>query len=168
MSGGEPAVALRPAREDDRDFFARVYASTRTEELAVVPWSDEQRSAFLAQQFAAQTADYAANYADASFDVVLVDGEPAGRLIVYRRLDEIHIVDIALLPEWRGRGIGTRLLEALQEEAKTAGKPLGIHVEVDNPARSLYDRLGFRQVEERGLYLLMRWVPEVENPRDGG
>jgi ribosomal protein S18 acetylase RimI-like enzyme len=91
----------------------------------------------------------------AAFDVILVDGQPAGRLYVSREDDEIRIVDIALLPEYCNRGIGTTLLKGLQSEAAAAGKPLRIHVERFNPALRLYERLGFRQIDDRGVYLFM-------------
>ena len=159
MTTDEPELALRPAGGDDYELLGRVYASTRAEELAPVPWSDAQKHEFLAQQFAAQSAHYAEHYADASFDVILVDGEPAGRLIVARRDVAILIVDIALLPEYRSRGVGTRLLRSLIEESEAGGRKLTIHVEINNPARTLYDRLGFRPAEEHGVYVLMERPP---------
>jgi ribosomal protein S18 acetylase RimI-like enzyme len=146
-------VALRPAVPEDQAFLARVYAGTRDVELEPLPWSGEQKAAFLAQQFAAQSAHYERHYAHATFDVVLVDGEPAGRLIVTRSEAAVHVVDIALLPEHRRRGIGTRLLGALIAEA--GDRPLTIHVELGNPARSLYERLGFVPVSEHGIHVLM-------------
>jgi ribosomal protein S18 acetylase RimI-like enzyme len=149
------AHRLRPARAEDRDFLLRVYASTREEELRPVDWSAEQKAAFVQQQFEAQDAYYREHYDPATFDVIEVDGEPAGRLYVARWEDEIRIVDIALLPEHRGRGTGTALVRALLDEAAAAGKRLSIHVEVNNPARRLYERLGFAAVEERGVYVLM-------------
>jgi ribosomal protein S18 acetylase RimI-like enzyme len=160
LSGAEPDVALRTARETDRDFLAGVYFSTREEELAPVPWSPDEKAAFLAQQFEAQSLHYARHYADASTDVIVVDGEPAGRLMVMRWEDEILIVDIALLPEHRSRGIGTRLLRPLIEEASHRGVPLTIHVERMNPALSLYRRLGFEEVGDEGIYLTMRRRPD--------
>jgi ribosomal protein S18 acetylase RimI-like enzyme len=156
-----PDVALRPAREDDYDFFARVYASTREEELAAVPFSQEERRAFLAQQFAAQSVHYSTHYADASFEVIVVDGEPAGRLIVGRWESEIRVADITLLPPYRDRGAGTRLLRGLIEESESAGKPLTIHVDRMNPAIRLYERLGFGLAEDHGLYLRMERQPRV-------
>ena len=159
MTADEPELALRPAGDDDYELLRRVYASTRTDELAPVPWSAAQKQAFLAHQFAAQTAHYAEHYADASFDVILVDGEPAGRLIVARREVAIHIVDISLLPEYRSRGVGTRLLRSLIGEAEGSGRKLTIHVEMNNPARTLYERLGFTVVEEQGVYLLLERPP---------
>jgi ribosomal protein S18 acetylase RimI-like enzyme len=91
--------------------------------------------------------------------VIEVDGSLAGRLYVHRVPSEIRIMDIALVPEFRGRGIGTRLLEELIEEADGSGRKLSIHVESNNPARSLYDRLGFRPAGEHGIYILMERPP---------
>jgi ribosomal protein S18 acetylase RimI-like enzyme len=168
VTAAEPAVVLRPAREDDGEFLGRVYASTRTDELVPVPWSDEQKAGFLAQQFEAQTADYARNHPDASFDVVLVDGEPAGRLIVARRERELLVVDIALLPEFRSRGIGTGLLRPILDEASDRGVPVVIHVERFNPALSLYLQLGFVPVEEDAIYLRLERPPVAKRrPTDG-
>jgi ribosomal protein S18 acetylase RimI-like enzyme len=132
-----------------------VYASTRAEELAVVPWDDAQKDAFLRAQFDAQDAWWHENYAEASFDVIVVDGEPAGRLYVHRGPSEIRIVDIALLPEHRGDGVGTRLLEDLLAEGDASGKSVTIHVERMNPALRLYERLGFALAEDKGVYLFL-------------
>jgi ribosomal protein S18 acetylase RimI-like enzyme len=153
------AVTLRPARADDEPFLLQVYAGTRAEELASVPWTAEQKAAFVAHQFAAQSAHYAEHYEGMSAHVVLVDGEPAGRLLVARWAEEIRIVDVAILPELRGSGAGTGLLRDLMAEAESAGKPLSIHVERRNRALGLYERLGFRPVGEAGVYLRMQWDP---------
>jgi ribosomal protein S18 acetylase RimI-like enzyme len=148
-------ITLRPAGPDDAPFFAALYASTREEELAPTPFTREQKDAFLAQQFAAQSAHYARVNAGAAFDVVLVAGERAGRLIVDERPDEVAIVDISLLPAFRGRGIGTRLLTPILERAAAAGRAVAIHVERFNPALALYQRLGFRAVGDDGVYYKM-------------
>jgi len=152
-------VALRPVRAGDEPFLLRVYAATRAEELAPVPWSDEQKAAFVAMQFQAQSAHYAEHYDGMSADVVLVDGEPAGRLLVARWTQEIRIVDIALLPAFRGRGAGTELLAELMDEATEMGKRLSIHVERENRALALYERLGFEPVGGTGVHLRMEWDP---------
>jgi ribosomal protein S18 acetylase RimI-like enzyme len=151
------SLRLRPITPEDDSFLARLYASTREQELAQTNWSDEQKAMFCRMQFNAQTADYQRNYPDASFDVIERDGVAAGRLLVLREDEKIHVIDIALMPEHRGAGIGTKLLRELQEEARAGGKSLSIHVEQFNPARRLYERLGFRQVEEKGVYLLLHW-----------
>ncbi len=154
---GEGSLTLRRVMPEDEAFLASVYASTRAEELALTGWSDAQKDHFCAMQFRAQSADYARNHAAAVSSIIERDGEAAGRLIVDRREEVIHIIDIALLPEHRGAGIGTRLLRELQEEARAAGKALSIHVEKFNPALRLYERLGFRAIEDKGVYLLMEW-----------
>jgi ribosomal protein S18 acetylase RimI-like enzyme len=150
---------LRPATDADRDFLFAVYASTRADELALVPWDDATKHAFLAQQFDAQDVHYRRHYPRASYDVILAGDEPAGRLYVDRGTSELHILDIALLPAFRGRGIGTTFLRDLMAEAERDGTRVLIYVEVNNPARSLYDRLGFRQVAVEGIDLVMHWTP---------
>jgi len=129
--------------------------------MAIAGWSDEEKESFLRMQFRAQTEDYARNYRDAQFDLLLCDGTPAGRLYLDRREDEIRIVDIALVPAFRNRGIGTQLLTEVQAEAEADGKAVTIHVEMNNPAMTLYNRLGFDPVGDHGIYYLMEWKPKV-------
>jgi len=152
-------VSLRPVSADDEPLMLRVYAGTREEELAPVPWTDEQKAAFVEMQFAAQSAHYAKHYDGMTSDVIVVDGEDAGRLLVARWREEIRIVDIALLPAFRGRGAGGGLLAELIDEATEMAKRLSIHVELHNRALGLYQRLGFRPAGETGVYLRMEWAP---------
>jgi ribosomal protein S18 acetylase RimI-like enzyme len=150
-----PVIELVPVRPGDTEFLYRVYASTRVEELAVVPWDDAGKDLFLRAQFAAQLQWYGEHYIGARHEIIRVDGEPAGRLYVHRGDAEIRIVDIALLPEHRAKGIGTSLLRGLLTEAEAAGKRLTIHVERLNSALRLYERLGFSIAEDKGVYLLL-------------
>lgn len=150
---------LRPMSESDRGFLERVYASTRAEELAPVPWTMEQKAAFLSHQFAAQHAHYQQHYAGSEFLVVEEEGRPVGRFYVARWAAEIRIIDIALIPEARGRGIGESLLRGLLAEARELGKPVTIHVERQNRALRLYERLGFGLEEDKGVYLFLKWRP---------
>lgn len=152
MSG---VVELRPVEPGDEELLFRVYASTRAEELAVVPWDEARKDAFLRAQFGAQDRWYREHYTRARYDVVLIDGEPAGRLYVHRGAEEIRIVDIAFLPEHRGSGAGTSLLRDLLAEADASGKRVTIHVERLNPALRLYERLGFSVAEDKGVYLFL-------------
>lgn len=152
-------MTLRPVDAGDERFLLRVYAGTREEELAPVPWSADEKAAFVAQQFAAQTAHYASHYAGMSSNVILVGGVPAGRLLVARWAEEIRIVDISILPEFRGRGAGGVVLRKLMAEAAAAGKRVSIHVERTNRALGLYERLGFQPEGEHGVYLRMEWAP---------
>jgi ribosomal protein S18 acetylase RimI-like enzyme len=152
-------VVLRPAGAADRAFLVQVYGSTRADELALLPWTDEQKAGFVAHQFEAQDIHYRTHYDGAAFDVIEVGGRRAGRLYVHRGPREIRIVDIALMPAFRGRGVGTRLLRGLIAEAEDGGRKLSIHVEMNNPARRLYERLGFRPAGEHGVHVLMERVP---------
>jgi len=167
--GANASITLRPIREEDMELLYRVYYSTREEELRmIVDWTDEMKEAFVRQQFSAQHAWYQEHYVGAKFDVVLVDGVPAGRLYVHRREREIRLVDITLLPEVRNRGIGGALLADLLAESEATGKPLTIHVEKFNPAMRLYQRLGFRSIEDRGPYDLLEWRPSSAPPAGEG
>lgn len=154
-------VALRPVEPGDEEFLYRVYASTREAELAQTGWDETQRAAFLRMQFDAQSSHYEEHYGGAEFSVILFDGTPVGRLYVARWREEIRIVDIALLPEHRGMGIGTRLLRGLVSESETSGMHLSIHVERFNPALRFYERLGFRVTADKGVYLLMERPSEA-------
>lgn len=159
MSRPVPDVRLRPATVTDEDFLREVYASTRADELALVEWPDSEKAAFVTMQFAAQTAYYREHYPHGELSVVEVDRESAGRLWVDRRSDEIRIVDIALLPERRGLGVGSMLVRRLLEEAESRGVPVRIHVERFNPALGLYRRLGFTELGATGVHIFMEWVP---------
>jgi len=154
-------TTVRPARPEDREHLLAVYASTRAEELASVPWTEEQKTAFVKMQFNAQDAHYREHYEGATYEVIEVDGVLAGRLYLHRTPKEIRLVDIALLPAFRGKGVGTRLLDELIAEAQGRDVPLTIHVEMFNPARSLYERLGFVPVEDHGVHILMERRPEA-------
>jgi RimJ/RimL family protein N-acetyltransferase len=151
--------ALRPETEADIPFLIRLYASTREMELATVPWSAEQKEAFALHQFQAQRTHYHTHFPKTAFDVVECRGEPVGRLYLETRQTQFHILDIALMPAWCGRGIGTAILEALQAAAKLRGLGICIMVEKFNPALRLYERLAFTPAVDHGVYLEMEWPP---------
>jgi ribosomal protein S18 acetylase RimI-like enzyme len=137
-----------------------LYGHTREEELAVTGWTREQKDAFLDHQFGAQTEYYRRHMPAARWRIIVADGADAGRLVLDERTGDHRIVDITLLPEFRGRGIGSDLLRSLQQRAGDAGCVLSIHVERHNPARLLYERLGFRPAGGEGpVYQLMEWRP---------
>jgi ribosomal protein S18 acetylase RimI-like enzyme len=159
----DKGFALRPETEADVPFLRRLYISTRWEELApLAEWTEAQKIAFLDSQFDAQRSYYLSHYASAAFDVLEAQGVPAGRLYLDRQADTLLVVDIALLPEWCGRGIGTALLEAMFAEARLSGKGVTISVEKFNPALRLYRRLGFREYAEDDVYWFMHWTPEPD------
>lgn len=153
-------IQFRPVVDNDMDLLRRIYASTRELELQQTDWSDEQKRAFVEMQFNAQHAFYREHYYDASFDIVLYGGAEAGRLYVLRSPKELSIVDISLLPEFRGKGIGTALLGGLLREAQETGRSVMIHVEKFNPALGLYSRLGFKVIGDEGVYFHMAWRSE--------
>jgi len=151
-------LTLRPERADDLELLHRLYASTRADEMALVDWSPEQKGLFLKSQFEAQHRYYLEHYQDSRFDVIEQAGDAVGRLYVARWPDNICIIDIALLPEYRGQGLGGRMLQALLDEATTTGKSVSMHVEINNPALRLYERLGFRpKGEDNGINRMMEW-----------
>jgi ribosomal protein S18 acetylase RimI-like enzyme len=154
-------IKLRPVTSDDEVFLATVYAGTREEELGRVPWTDEQRVAFLNHQFTAQKTHYQSRFPKAVHDIILHRDQAVGRLYVDRRPTEIHILDIALLTEHRGRGIGSALLADLMKEAADSDLPLTIYVETFNRSRTLFQRLGFRETESDGMNMHLKWSPEA-------
>jgi ribosomal protein S18 acetylase RimI-like enzyme len=156
------SLQFRSITTSDEDILAEIYASTRREELApLIDWSKAQKEAFLRQQFEYQHHYYQQTYTDATYELITQRDEVLGRLYVDRREEEIRIVDIALLPEHRGRGIGGAIIQSLLDEAgrRDHGKVVRIHVEHNNPALRLYQRLGFRQIEDKGVYKLLEWRP---------
>jgi ribosomal protein S18 acetylase RimI-like enzyme len=160
----DESPTLRPVSEEDREFLYLVYASTRQEELSVVDWDEAQKKQFLCQQFDAQDRYYCENYPGAEFQVIEFNGVQAGRLYLHRRPGEIRIMDIALLPAFRGKGLGTFLLGEILTEGERAEIPVTIHVERFNPALRLYQRLGFSLAEDRGVYWLLERRPSSPSP----
>jgi ribosomal protein S18 acetylase RimI-like enzyme len=155
-------TTLRPAITEDTPFCLRVYASTRADEMALVNWSIEQKDAFLLMQFRAQTEHYRLHYPTAEYQIIELGRTPIGRLITDRRPDEILLMDIALLPQYRRAGIGSQLLKDLMNEAEKKGVPLVLHVEFFNPAKHLYERLGFvSRREVNSVYEEMAWTPQL-------
>jgi RimJ/RimL family protein N-acetyltransferase len=163
MSSQSPApenVTLRPVGPDDHEFLVEVYATTRAQELAMVPWTKEQQEAFVRSQFAAQQEHYAQKYPAATHDIIMANGRAVGRLYVARLDEEIRIVDVTLLPAERNAGIGSYLIEQLLDEAKGAGKVTRIYVEEFNPSLRLFERLGFSVSAQHGIHLLLEWTPK--------
>lgn len=156
---GRSDLEFRAVEAADAPFLRRLYAGSRPE-LALIGWRQDQLEAFLEIQFSARERHYREQFPAADDLLVLRGAQPVGRLRVDRAGGEIRIVDIALLPEHRGAGIGSALVTALQEEATQAGLPLALHVEAGNPAANLYRRLGFVIDAGDGVYNAMRWLPQ--------
>lgn len=157
MRAAAAGCRFRRIADDDLPFLARLYASTRAEELAFTDWPGDKKAEFLEQQFRAQHAHYQRYYLNADWLVTMREGRDIGRLYRERWPTQHRIIDIAFLPEHRGKGFGTALLLDLMDEAAAAGKAVSIHVEKFNPAMRLYRRLGFATAEDKGVYDLMRW-----------
>lgn len=157
---GGGTVELRPVTASDDEFLLSVYASTRADELAQAEWAEGQQEMFLRWQFDLQRREYDARFPDASYNVILVDQQPVGRIWVGSDDEQIRLLDIALLPEFQSRGIGTALLERLKNDAATSGKALRHMVFVlNNNAERFYERLGFTRIEDFGAYKHMEWRP---------
>lgn len=158
-------VALRaPDLTADEEFLISVYASTRLPELSGLGWPQANVDAFIRMQFDAQARHYGAVFPEAGYSVITVSGEPAGRLIVDRSDSEIRIVDIALLPQFRGAGVGTAIVRELLEEADECGLPVRCHVAVGNDARRFWERLGLRAGGHHDAYIAME-RPCATSPR---
>jgi len=153
-------VRLRAAEAGDVEFLRRLYADVRGPEVSAWGWAPAQRDAFLGMQFEAQRRSYDAAYRDARHEILCVGEVPIGRRIISESGEGLLLVDIALLTEWRNRGIGTRLLREALEECRTKRCPLRLKVLVGNPAERLYTRLGFVAVDPGQMYTEMEWKPE--------
>ncbi|WP_374146029.1 N-acetyltransferase family protein [Sphingomonas sp. 28-63-12] len=150
---------LRAETDADLPFLRALYGSTRDEELAqLATWSGAQKQAFIAQQFDAQRSHYRHYFPNCAFDVIEQHGQPVGRFYLDRRATQLHVIDIALMPQWRGIGLGTAILTALIKTAAQAGLGVGIFVEKFNPALRLYRRLGFVEIADTGVYLEMEQI----------
>ena len=157
------AVSLRPETDADRDFLLNLYVSTRDKELLAIGWTQKQISSFLLQQFEAQFGSYHTQYPQANFDIIEYQGKKIGRLYLEKGKHEYRLVDISLLPEYRNWGLGHYLLRSLLQQASDESLPVSLHVERNNPARALYERLGFYVQKDLGVYLLMYWNSDTDN-----
>lgn len=156
---GVGVITVRAEDPQDEAFLFDLYASTRQEELDAWGWPPEMRSGFLNLQFKASQGHHQA-FPDAAFQIVLLDGARAGRLIVNRTPEALHLVDIALLPQHRNVGIGTTLLQRVLAEASATRKPVRLQVLKGNRAVRLYQRLGFVQTGETELHLALDWCAD--------
>ena len=148
---------------DDQLFLRKLFVSTRADELAHLDGDEHQKEAFISMQFNAQSRQYAMSYPQANQSIILSGETPVGRMLVAGMETAILLIDIALLPEYRNAGIGTELIQGLLNEAAAAGKAVQLHVFASNPAKHLYERLGFSQVGLDAAYLEMMWVPAVSS-----
>ncbi|PYS26147.1 MAG: GNAT family N-acetyltransferase [Acidobacteria bacterium] len=153
------SISFRAVTPEDEEFLLKLYKSSRGDDLRGLGWSEDRISEFLEMQYEARQRLHENDYQNATDELVLLDGKPAGHLSIERREDEIRCVDIALLPEKRRAGIGTLLIRGLQDEARGANKPLRLQVIRFNRAVTLLERLGFARTSETGTHFQMEWVP---------
>ncbi len=154
---GANLISFRPVTDGDEEFLLEVYQSSRGDDLRELGWDKDRISEFLGMQYEAQKHFYQTDYSEASDEIILLAGLPAGRLIVDRREHEIRCVDMALLPAHRGAGVGTLLIRKLQDEAKRVSQPLRLQVIRFSRAVNLFERLGFVRTSETGTHFQMEW-----------
>jgi len=152
-------ITRRPVNHSDRPFLFELYASTREAELAQVQWTAEQKLAFVAMQFDAQTVSYRESFPEGLYEIISAGEVPAGRIYWSRQPERIHILDITVAPAYRNSGIGSYVLREILEEADRTGKSVTIYVEDFNPSSRLFERLGFRVAAHDGFQLLLQRLP---------
>jgi ribosomal protein S18 acetylase RimI-like enzyme len=175
MTAGE--ITRRPVRDSDQSFLFELYASTREAELAQVPWTSEQKHAFLTMQFTAQTQGYRQAHPQGVHEIICKADQAVGRVYFSRKEDRLHILDITIAPGVRNAGLGSRVLVELFSEADQENKKVTIYVESFNPSLRLFQRLGFNVVSQDGFLLLLERpaasgrresnIPAAADPSDG-
>jgi ribosomal protein S18 acetylase RimI-like enzyme len=159
MNVSRAAITLTPVTPADQDFLLRLYQSSRGDDLRELGWSEDRIGEFLEMQHEAQRNFLATDYPNMVDQIVSLDGQPAGRLAVEQRPDEIRLIDLALVPERRNHGLGTHLIQQVQEHAQSARLPLRLQVIRFSRAVGLFERLGFIRTSETGSHFQMEWNP---------
>ncbi len=147
-------VARSPIVPEDIDFLFTLYSEIRAHEMALVPWNVEQKGAFLRQQFQAQHDHYTSKYQNGKFQILKIEDTPIGRIYTADLEDEIRILDITISSSFRGKNIGTELINDVLCEAELKSKSVSIYLETDNRSANLFSRLGFVPVANDGVYQL--------------
>ena len=160
MTDGASSITVRPVTPDDEEFLLKIYKSSRGDDLRGLDWDEDRISEFLGMQHEAQQHFHESEYKRANDEIILLAGEPAGRVIVERREYEIRCIDVALLPEYRNNGVGAFLIRKLQEEARREDKPLRLQVIRFSRAVNLFERSGFVRTSETGTHFQMEWTPD--------
>jgi len=165
MTNLTEAITLRAATPDDSAFLLKLFASTRIDEFKFLDGDQSQLEALIRMQFTLQSQQYHSGYSNAEDNIILRAGAPVGRIFVDESDREITLIDVALLPEDQNSGIGTYLIERLMQRAGI-GKVVRLHVLKTNRAQRLYERLGFRKVDEDGMYFEMLASPGGCEPHE--
>jgi ribosomal protein S18 acetylase RimI-like enzyme len=155
-----PIITTRPATPDDRALLYRIFASSREEEFALLDWPPDKVEQLMRQQFELQTKGYGSMFPDADHRIILVNGEPVGRVLIHQSDAEIRMVDMAILTQFRRKGIGRAIVEGLKQTAQKAGKPLRHHVyHGELNAIRFYFALGYRVAVNEETGFQMEWTP---------
>jgi ribosomal protein S18 acetylase RimI-like enzyme len=152
-------ISFKTISPSDQSFIEKLYRSTREKELSITNWPEDQKQRFCIMQSIAQEADYKKNYKDASYQLILYKNKAAGRLYLWETDKEIHIIDISLLPEFQGKGIGRQILTDIIQSAKEKNKIVALRVVPDNPAKKLYEKLGFNTISKEATRDYMECNP---------
>lgn len=152
-------ITFRMIHDSDTAFLKKLYGDCRAQEFEAIAWSDRDRENFIALQFEAQDKSYKTTFVEAAHRIIQLDGADIGRLIINRTDQSFHIIDLSILSIYRGRGIGGDILKSIINEARVGSVPVSLSVIQNNPAISLYHRLGFQQTGVSGLYISMQWSP---------
>jgi GNAT superfamily N-acetyltransferase len=150
-------LRLRPECDADQDFRYRLFCDSQPSEFALL--APAALGEVMTQQFHAQTLSYLAQFPEARFDIIELSGERIGRIVVDRPGAGLHIVDLAIVPHWRGRGVGTAIVRALIDEARAAGIPVRIEASEGDPSLRLYHRLGFVSTATAPPHTQLEWRP---------
>lgn len=157
-------IELRPVKmPDDEEFLIAAYATTR-DDVKYLPFDEAGKQAFILMQYTAQRDHYAVHYKDAYNYIILYDGKPAGRHMIYYGTEDIRLVDTVVLPEFQNKGIGSAVINDALKEGAEMGLPCVLHVIKESPAIRLYERLGFRVVSEIGMHDCMEWRRKLPRP----
>jgi GNAT superfamily N-acetyltransferase len=152
-----PNIKLRPAAPEDEEFLISVYGSTREQELAMVPWTDEQRQAFIKFQYTAQLNYYRSEFPNSEHWVIEADSKPVGRLFLDRRETQFRILDITILTAHRGKGFGEPVIRYVMNESAAVGKAVGINLDLYSTSQPIFERLGFTATEKTDSHTLYVW-----------
>ncbi len=153
-------IRLRPINNDDYNFLYKIYCSTRIDEMMIAQWPEYEREEFLRSQFQLQHTQYLSNNKNATFNIILLDDVLVGRIYMDRKETEIRIIDIALLKEFRNKGIGTKILNDIIEESEKSKTPISLYVDNNSLAKNWYERHGFSQEGDTGVYIFMKRNPQ--------
>jgi len=152
-------ITFKKIQEQDQEFITKVYRSTREKELDLTNWPEDQKHRFTIMQMIAQLTDYEKNYKGATYEMVLYKKKPAGRLYLWETNNEIRIMDLSLLPEFQGKGIGRDILAGIVQSAKQKKKIASLHVIHGHPSKRMYERVGFKKVSETATHEYMEYNP---------